>query len=556
MTLCKFYRQGNCSCRFEHPGSNETRGHSQNRFGALSAGSSRVDSAFENALTKYSISTDAIRRDLTTEAPEWILSSYGPGRNAPGLLFEGFPREQSFEEMRLHYYAAKAVGNEQQALNEAQELYRNAKQQMDNAVNDLDGAARFVIEAEHKHPNKYDYCREMSKGAPFGVFSSGRRNGQPAPQANPFSTAPSTSASTFGQNAAPGQRPNPFGTPTFGQPSQANAAFGQPSQPSPFGQTSQSSGGLAFGQTGPATSAFGQPSALGSKPNPFGTPAFGQAAQPAASQGSAFGQASQMGGVVKPNPFASAAADATAPLPSAFAPASNQGPAPALNPFANSNANLGSANASSPFASTSALQNNASQPNPFGQQPQTQNPSPFGQQPQTQNPSPFGQATRPNPFASANGPGSKPPAIPFGQPTQNQTNGFASGGQQQQKVATAAPATTNGAGNPYPPGSSRQHPPIDSYATKKMDGTLASFKGKPVTYKDRLPGVTDFSGSWTRIWFPDGPPNYYKDTELPAEQYDEKSKSQWAAFVRNGGTFADGLMPELPPPRECTQWDF
>lgn len=65
---------------------------------------------------KYSISTDAIRRDLTTEAPEWILSSYGPGRNAPGLLFEGFPREQSFEEMRLHYYAAKAVGNEQQAV--------------------------------------------------------------------------------------------------------------------------------------------------------------------------------------------------------------------------------------------------------------------------------------------------------------------------------------------------------------------------------------------------------------------------------------------------------
>lgn len=88
-----------------------------------------------------------------------------------------------------------------------------------------------------------------------------------------------------------------------------------------------------------------------------------------------------------------------------------------------------------------------------------------------------------------------------------------------------------------------------------MDGTLAAFKGKAVTYKDGTPGVRAFDGTWTRIWFPDGPPSYYKETELPLLEYDDKSKSQWEAFARTG-TFADGLMPALPPLREYTQWDF
>lgn len=65
---------------------------------------------------KYNISADVIERDLSTDLPQWILSSYAPGRDAPGQLFGGYPREQSFEEMRLHYYTAKAAGNEQQAV--------------------------------------------------------------------------------------------------------------------------------------------------------------------------------------------------------------------------------------------------------------------------------------------------------------------------------------------------------------------------------------------------------------------------------------------------------
>lgn len=65
---------------------------------------------------KYSLSTEVIQKDLTNERPQWILSCYGPGKDAPAQLFGGYPREQSFEEMRLHHLAGKASGNEQRAV--------------------------------------------------------------------------------------------------------------------------------------------------------------------------------------------------------------------------------------------------------------------------------------------------------------------------------------------------------------------------------------------------------------------------------------------------------
>jgi len=55
--------------------------------------------------------------DLTTDTPQWILSSYGPGNKlAPAQLFGGPIREQSFEEMRLMHYKAAETGNAQQAV--------------------------------------------------------------------------------------------------------------------------------------------------------------------------------------------------------------------------------------------------------------------------------------------------------------------------------------------------------------------------------------------------------------------------------------------------------
>lgn len=66
--------------------------------------------------TPYSLDKDAIIADLSTERPQWILSAYGPGRQAPAQLFGGPLREQSFEEMRLMHYMALASGNAQQAV--------------------------------------------------------------------------------------------------------------------------------------------------------------------------------------------------------------------------------------------------------------------------------------------------------------------------------------------------------------------------------------------------------------------------------------------------------
>lgn len=69
-----------------------------------------------NRTLPYMLDKNAILTDLTSEKPQWILSAYGPGRNAPAQLFGGLPREQSFEEMRLLHYMGLASGNPQQAV--------------------------------------------------------------------------------------------------------------------------------------------------------------------------------------------------------------------------------------------------------------------------------------------------------------------------------------------------------------------------------------------------------------------------------------------------------
>ncbi|CAH0026291.1 unnamed protein product [Clonostachys rhizophaga] len=566
-------------CRFEHP-SGGNRNQTSNRFG----GGGNV-SGNQNALDKYKISVETIEADLTTDTPQWILSAYAPGKDPPEQLFGGFPREQSFEEMRFHFYQARAAGNEQQALNQAQELYQTAQQQNQNALRNIRDAMNFIVQGENRHPNRHDLCNQGTQGQPFGEFLVGKRPKTTiaeAAAANPFSSnnsnTPSafgggaaTGSSAFGQPSTLGQRPSAFGAPAFGQPSQptstfgqsaqpssGGSAFGQPSQPSStFGQPSQPSSAFgqssqpssAFGQPSQPASAFGQPSALGAKPSPFGAPSFGQPSQPNA-QGSAFGQPSQLG--QKPNPFSTA-------TPSPFG--SNTNNAPAANPFGGggSNQNNTATNAFGGSGNNQAQSN----PSPFGQPSQnnTQG-SAFGQ------PSALGQ--KPNPFAAAQPPaqdGNSPfgakPAAPSGfsqKPQEN--NPFA-----QPANAGAAPANPFGThqpqqnvetgpqANPYPSDSTRQHPPLDSYASKGMDGRLTMFKGKPVTYKDGLPGIRQFDGTWQRIWFPNGPPSFYKDTALPLEKSDDKTKAQWAAFAQSGN-FADGVMPALPPPRDCTLWNF
>ncbi len=62
------------------------------------------------------LTADAIRRDLSEELPQWILSCYGPGRDAPEQLWGGYPREQSVEEIRLHFLMGSMAGNPQGAV--------------------------------------------------------------------------------------------------------------------------------------------------------------------------------------------------------------------------------------------------------------------------------------------------------------------------------------------------------------------------------------------------------------------------------------------------------
>lgn len=125
-----------------------------------------------------------------------------------------------------------------------------------------------------------------------------------------------------------------------------------------------------------------------------------------------------------------------------------------------------------------------------------------------------------------------------------------------------------GGGNPYGPNATRQHPPYDSYAQKAASGHLSSFKGKRITYKEmgekgeapkQVPGIQNFDGSWTKIWFPDGPPPYYKDTE-PNRAYTDEEKLAYEQFVSTGRFTLAGAgghgMPEAPPLREYCTWDL
>lgn len=108
------------NCRFEHPGANSNTNANANPFSALSGGSNNRGGFGKPAGgatgSPFSLNKDTIQKDLTEERPSWLLSAYGPGRDAPEQLWGGYPIEQSFEEMRLHYMTGEASGNAQGAV--------------------------------------------------------------------------------------------------------------------------------------------------------------------------------------------------------------------------------------------------------------------------------------------------------------------------------------------------------------------------------------------------------------------------------------------------------
>ncbi|MCJ1297351.1 hypothetical protein MMC08_000137 [Hypocenomyce scalaris] len=528
--VCKFWQRGYCkkgaSCDFEHP-KQGNQFQSQNRFGVFqSPGSNASNSpgtgAFGGSVSTrdypYHLSKDIITNDLSKERPLWILSAYGPGREAPLQLFGGHPREQSFEEIRLRYYALGASGNQQQAIQEAQALVHSAEQQMQTALNDVDGAINYIINGANEHPNRLDICK--AKGGNLGQPSA--LGGLPQ-QASPFAQAssfgqPSSSIAPQASTSTSFGQPSTLGgpAPSFGQPSAPTSTFGQPAafghQPSTFDQPSSS-----FGQP----SSFGQQSTLGRPTTSFGQPpsAFGQPSttapafgQPTASS-STFGQPSGFGNAQpKPPSFGTSATTTAAPT----------------NPF-------GQPTAPSSF-----------QQNTFGQPFQQSQPNPFAQATAPTIITPFGQpvSAPTNPFAS---PAAVPSAPSFGRPMAP-SNPF----------APSSPPSTNGIfGKPTGTPAANTTATTNSNPQSQRDaqGLLRNWNNKAITYVDNEPCYKRPDGSWEKVWFPNGPPVFNKTPELPLEIYDESTKGNYM-FLRENGTFLGGVMPDLPPRREWCRWNF
>jgi len=393
--------------------------------------------------------------------------------------------------MRLHHYTAAASGNQTQAILEAQGLVNNAEQQMQTVLRNVDGAINYIIEGAKTHPNRIDICKGQ------GGSGSGQQSafGTLSP---PGVTQPITS-STFGRPAALGKPASTFGQPasTFGQPS----AFGRP-QPATSGQPAMppsqptSASGQPFSTFGRPSTSFGQPSGV------FGQPSSGTITAP-----SSFGQSSAFG--------ATSSAPSTFGRPTGFG--ATQQPS---SSFGQPNNTFGQATAVPP--------------------PQT---TPFGQSSQPAQLSSFGQPSLPTQSNGFGQPSQAPQPTGFGQPSQpTQTGGFS-------LPAKPPSPTTNGTFVAAPPTTNGQSVQRDA------ENKLIAWHGKPVSYIDGDPCYRRPDGTWEKIWFPDGPPKDNKDTQLPDEAYDERTKEAYM-FIREHGAFKDGIMPNKPPKREWCSWDF
>ena len=503
---------------------------------------------------------------------------------------------------------------------------------MQATINNVDGAIDYIISGENEHPNRNEIC-EMSAGVEGGYKPTTLR---PGTAASPFG-APSQPANTsaFGH-------PNQPNNVAFGQPSQqGNGAFGQPSQPSTgaFGQAAQANTS-AFGQPSqPAAAAFGSSSALGQKPSPFGAPSFGAPSQPAGVFGkpnqastSPFGQPSQPsnGAFGQPSVLgqptsafnAPAFGASSQPAAGAFSqqPESRQRPSPWGAP-ANTIATTSQPPGSNPFGQPSQPGTTSfptSQPSPFGQPSQ---PSTFGQPSQ---PSPFSQPSgssnfNPQPLPAATGfPPSQPSAFgqasqpsAFGQASQSVTSHSIPYDSRNAPSNTQQPASTGIFGQPsisssnpnpnsassssyYQPGagtggnaaaSSPKHPlisstsqifngdtvsnrypttafppprPLTAYASVTPDGLITTFKGKPVRYRgeSREPWTVE-NGSWSkRIWCPKGfPAAGNTETEAEASKYTAEIEAAYS-HLRLAGEFQGGVIPIIPPKKEWSSYEF
>ncbi|KAI4175853.1 MAG: hypothetical protein LQ343_001467 [Gyalolechia ehrenbergii] len=575
MVVCKFFLEGRCkfgdSCKNEHPGRITTGTRNpftplQNNSRQNPSGQGAFNKGSKSADYPYHLDKDIISKDLTNERPLYILSSYGPGRDAPQQLFGGQPREQSFEELRLRHHELASAGNEAQAIQEAQALYNNAEQQIQKALSDLDGALRYITDAANQHPNRLDICR--AKG---GDISQPQ---QPSGIVQP-GVAPSTGGPTFGQPSFGKPSVPAFGKPSFGQSAAPASVFGQSAplnqKRTVFGQSSEVNPGLAFGQPaelGQKPTSFGQVSnpnsapAFGqtSTPPPFGQPqqaakpfgvqqpqpppAFGQGPTP-----SPFGQSQQAAkpsGIQEP-PKQPTFGQPSFGKPSFTAPQASgifgqqQAPAPS-NPFAKAPTTPSAFGQSTAAPTNQTSTFEVPQPsNAFGKTSATQAAAnPFGQKGQGQNLGTFGQPTQ-------------PAAPAFGQPAAPSSTGIF--GNPTVKPSVQAPATPPTA---LAPQASKAAPTNAKFETdREGNRRLLNWQGKKVTYVGEDPCFKNArDGGWEKIWFPEGPPSFKNTQEYPDGYVPDEAAIENLKHFLQHGVGLDGLIPDIPPPRDMITWNF
>lgn len=401
--------------------------------------------------------------------------------------------------MRLRHYELAASGHQQQAIQEAQALLNEAERQNATALKDIDGAIKYIVDGENRHPNRHDVCKARGD---------------------------STKLQGLGSSTTSVSQPSPF----WGQPQAPTSAFGRPPT-SAFSQPSSS---------GPPNLSFGQPTSLGQ------SSAF---ARPTGQPTATFGQPSNPGSAFRRSPFSAAPSTAATNQPT--------------NPF------------------------QSVQPQPFGQPPSSAPRNPFGQPAAQAASNPFGQPMpkAQNVFSRDSAPQSapqptnafgqppNPPPNPFAQPAPQPTNIFGtpsaplSAFSQQNKSAPAAlstqpsnTASSNVFVKPNAPNAPMATPfnapgQTPSNARRDANGKLLSWKGQPVNYIGELPCYKHPSGSWERIWFPDGPPVFLKPESLPDVQYDEGTVQNYLQ-LRQTGKFKENIIPASPPKREWLSWDM
>ena len=368
----------------------------------------------------------------------------------------------------------------QAAVQEAQDLVRNAEQQMQTALNDVDGAIKFICDAETRHPNRIDICKAKS------TFSN----------QDQAKILPSV-AGNISQAGA---------KTTFGQPS-GHGAFSRP-QSASFGQPS-----ALFNPTASQQVGFGRPSGLGQAPTAFGQPSF---------PGTSFGQPSGIGtqqhqppsvSGAQPNPFSQQSFSAqTSSIIQPFQRDSSSSTfgQPSVPAFSGSTPSIpvqtAEAQTSLSFAANNSAASGSS--NAFNK-PTANVPSVFDRNPPQTTSTSFGPVPSSTPIANA-GASRRPVAALSG------------GGQTQ----------------------------------RDGQGRLRSWNGREIKYLEDQPCYQDAtSGSWQKIWFPDGPPTFTKTEDLPEDAYDQTTEEEYQ-YLKSSGIFKDNRMPLLPPRREWCNWNM